>query len=615
MNQKKENNKTSLIWYSRLILPVALWVILNLCSADFLLKVEERSHFEFDWFWFTGFLKEPSGLLSWLGLFFTQFLYLPWLGSLLWVLLLTASGELTVKIFKVPGYLSVLAYIPAFIFVVYNMSMGYMVYLMNHPGYFFMPVLGYLWALFTVVIIRKPHNPAASLIITIIIGFAGYYIAGFYALAALITACADSFRSDRSRLSRILILTAAAITIVLSPILMVSTTEYYIGTGWTLGLPDHVHTVPLLRMQGALILAMIVLLLISLLPHGELNGKKYIPIIIQFALLVGIIASTSILWYKDANFKTELRMIRAADNMKWEEVTKILEKASQSQDSDWQPTRVMVTLKDLALIKTGKEGDFAFSFSDGSCEQKRKWDVPMSIQIGHTLGFHYGIPGLCQRWCFETSTILGWKNIIFKYSAMTAILFNNAVLSEKFLTKMDNTLFYRKWAKEQRKLVYDRSLMQETAPYDLVLPLLCHEDRIASDLEGCETFIRRHFTGPSPVHSTPMYDRAALLFAMKSKDPTLFWTRFVLYLDSNNPKKIDRFYQEAAYLYSQQDNSDLLLKALPFDEQTKNLYKSFQNLAQRTGPKDLEEANRIFPANLRHTFFYYYYYVNNLKLF
>ena len=198
---------------------------------------------------------------------------------------------------------------------------------------------------------------------------------------------------------------------------------------------------------------------------------------------------------------------------------------------------------------------------------------------------------------------------------MTAILFNNTALSEKFQTKMDNTLFYRKWAKEQRKLVYDRSLMQKTAPYDLVLPLLCHEDRITSDLEGCETFIRRHFTGPSPVHSTPMYDRAALLFAMKSKDPTLFWTRFVLYLDSNNPKKIDRFYQEAAYLYSQQGNSDLLLKALPFDEQTKNLYKSFQNLAQRTGPKDLEEANRIFPANLRHTFFYYYYYVNNLKLF
>lgn len=600
---------------TRWVLPILLWVILSFCSYPYLSKIEERSFFQFDMFWFYDFLKRPSGLLSWCSLFFTQFLYIPWLGALLWTLLLTLSAELTRKLYGMTVQYSLLAYIPAAIFVAYNMSMGYMIYLMNHPGFFFLPVLGYLWALLTVALLRKGGNPTVSLIMTVIWGVAGYYIAGFYGLAGIFAAAMDKILSGTSGKGRFMPLAGAGAVIILAPILFWGSTTYYLPTSWTIGIPDKIHEVSLARMQLPIVAALLLLPLASLSGRlGKLKVKGAIRI--QIIALVLLIAIPTLSWYRDDNFKTELKMINAADHLEWEKIPGFFSDAclKSDNDPDWQPTRIMVALKDLALIKTGNEGNYAFDFEDGSKAQNREWQVQMSMQVGWILGFHYGIPGLCQRWCYEESMLFGWSNMTFKYSTMTAILFGNTELANRYLDMFDHTIFYRKWAKEQRKLNLDHSLVAVTAPYDLIVPLMCYDDIICADQEGCETFIKKHFDGPRPENATPLYDRVALFFAMKSKDPTLFWTRFFLYLDSNNPKKIDRYYQEAAYLYSNLENNGLL-EALPFDDQVKKLYDSFTATMSRIGFKSTEEARMLFPSNLRHTFFYYYYYVNNLKMF
>ena len=95
MNQKEKNKRFGIPDILYWALPVLLWVILSFFSYEFLLKVEERSFFEFDVFWFKEFLAKPSGILSWCGLFLTQFLHIPWLGALVWVVLLALSARLT----------------------------------------------------------------------------------------------------------------------------------------------------------------------------------------------------------------------------------------------------------------------------------------------------------------------------------------------------------------------------------------------------------------------------------------------------------------------------------------------------------------------------------------
>jgi hypothetical protein len=615
MNQKEENKFSVIMTKARWVLPVALWAVLSFCSGPFLAKVEERSFFQFDLFWFYDFLGQPAGLLSWCGLFFTQFLHLPWLGALIWVLLLTLTAELTRIVFRISSKYALLTYLPAAIFTGYNMSMGYLIYLVNHPGFFFAPVLGYLWALLTVVVLRRFTKPATSLILILIWGFAGYYIAGVYGLAGVIVSAVDTAFSDRSRMGRILPAAGAVAVFILAPILFLGSTTYCLSTAWTLGIPDSIHGISLARMQLPIVIALVLLALAPVSRiFGELSDK--ICLRIQIASIVVLLAIPAFSWYKDRNFKTELEMIQAVEELDWEKVPKLFDQLAQNHESNpsWQPTRIMVALKDLALIKTGQEGNLGFGFDDGSMQQNTDNQVQMSMQVGWILGFHYGIPGFCQRWIYEESMLFGWSNMTFKYSTMTALLFGNTELADKYLTMLDKTIFYRKWAREQRKLNRDRSLLATTAPYDLILPLLCYDDVVLADQEGCETFIKRHFGGPSPENSTPLYDRVALYFAIKSKDPTLFWTRFFLYLESNNPKKIDRYYQEAAYLYSSIQKNGLL-EALPFDDQVKDLYNSFTESASKFGPMNMEEAKMKFPANLRHTFFYYYYYVNNIKLF
>lgn len=616
MNQRKRNNNSVILTNIRWVLPIALWVVLSFFSYEFLLKVEERSYFEFDLFWLNDFLKKPSGILSCFSLFLTQFMHIPWLGALIWVALLTLSAELTRIVFNIPLKYSAVTYIPAAVFVGYNMSMGYIVYLINLPGYFLMPVTGYLWALLTVVLTRKATNPFTSFLYIVLCGVAGYYVAGFYGLAGIAASSIDILLSDRDRKHKLFSFSGAVLVIILSPIAFVGTTTYNLSAGWTIGMPEAVYKLPLSRMQLPLVIAMLFLVIAPLSKFlGRLSGR-IIPRVIQYIAIAAIIAIPATVWFRDDNFKAELGMIRAADNLEWDKAVAILDKlqSKHSADPKWQPTRVLVVLKDLALIKTGQEGERAFDFDDGSSRQKGKLLVPMSLQIGRILHLHYGIPGVCNRWCIEESVLFGSNYLTYKYLAMNAIVLGDTRLALKYLDKLERTTFYRKWAKEQRAICSDRNLVAKTAPYDLILPLLCYDDEVRSDMEGCEFFLMDHFNGPRPENATPVYDRVALYFAMKTKQSTLFWTRFFLYLDSNNPKKIGRYYQEAAHLFGNISHNELL-DALPYDEKIKNLYKAFSQNAVRVSNKSLEEARSGFPVNLRHTYFFYYYYVNELQMY
>ena len=616
MNQKKKSDFPEILARIRWILPIALWVAVSLFSYEFIYKVEQRSLFIFDTFWLKDFLLKPSGILSACGLFFTQFLHIPWLGTLIWVLLLTLSAELTRIIYRIPSDLSALTYIPAAIFVTYNMSLGYIVYLTNLPGYFFMPVLGYLWALLTVTVLRKAQNATVSAILFTIWGLVGYYIAGFYSLAGIVAAYVDLILSDRSRTSKILCSASAAIPVLLAPVIFAGATTYNLSNGWIIGMPESDYGLTVSRMQIPLVLAMACLLLAPLSKFTDKISGNKIPLIIQSITLAAVIAIPSSFWYRDDNFKAELGMIRAVDNLEWDKAVDILDKlqVKHEKDPSWQPTRVLVLLKDLALIKTGQEGQRAYGFDNGSQKQKTGCEVAMSFQIGKILHLHYGIPGICNRWCGEESVLFGWNYMTLRYYIMVAILLDDTELAGKYLDKLEKTVFYRKWAREQRRLCSDKSMIARTAPYDKILPLMCYKDRILPDSDGCEDFLINHFNGPVPHNSTPMYDRVALFYAMESKQSDLFWTRFSGYLRSNNSSQVARYYQEAAYLFSNLERNDLL-ETLPFDEKTRSTYKAFMQRASRVGNKSLEEARNAFPANLRHTYYFYFYYVNELEMF
>lgn len=615
MNQREKSNIPDLTARLRWILPIALWIVLSVFSNDFIYKVEERSFFEFDWFWASDFFKKPSGILSWCCQFLTQFLHIPWIGSLIWVLLLVASAELTRTVYKIPVSLSALTYIPAAIFVSYNMSIGYDIYRIILPGFFFMPVMGYLWALLTVTVLRKTERQVHSFFAFVIWGFAGYYIAGFYSLAGIVAACVDIMLSDRSKACRISSFAGTLIPLLLAPIVFAGATTYNLSNGWIIGMPEKNFGITPMKMQFPLVLAMAYLICTPLLKLLLGFSNKIISLIIQVSVLAAVIAIPSTFWFRDDNFKAELGMIRAANNLEWDKAVDIFEglQEKHAQDPSWQPTRVLVLLKDLSLIKTGQEGERAYAFDNGSQRQKNDFVAQVSLQIGKILYLHYGLPGLSNRWCGEETVYYGYNYMGYKYYAMVAILLNDTVLAKEYLNKLKKTVFYRKWAIEQLKLCDNPDLIPQTKPYDMILPLMCYDDQITSDMDGCESFLARHFNSVWPKNSTPLYDRVALFYAMESKQTDIFWARFINFLNSNNITSLGRNYQEAAYLFSVISNSKAL-ETYPFDDKTKDIYNAFMKKAVKIGNTNtsLKEARAAFPANLRHTYYFYYYFVNEL---
>lgn len=616
MNPKKKNNIADTLAKAGWALPIIIWAVLACLAGSFLHMVQERSIFEYDLFWITGYLVKPSGALSVCSLFLTQFLHWPYAGALIWVALLTAAARLTARVFGIPSNLSLLAYIPSAIMFTYNMSLGYIIYAVQLPGFFFMPVLGYLFALLTITVLRKPLKPAVTAAVVLIWGLAGYYAAGFYALAGIAASAVDAAFSEKSRQHRIWHIAGALTVIVIVPITLLDTTTYSLSSAWTIGLPQEMFEVPASRLQAPLAAAMLIPVLAPVIRRFVKIGTAYIALTIQCVSLAALMAVPATLRFSDDNFKAELSMILAADDLDWDKVITVYENISsrKEKEASWQPTRIMVMLKDLALIKTGQEADKGFAYDDGSAQQKTRWTIPSSFQTGTLMHFHYGLPGTCHRWCYEESVLSGWTCRTLKYAAMNAIAGGHAALAERYLSHLENTVFYCKWARQQRSLCHDMDKVAVTAPYDQVLALMCYDDEICSDDAGCEYFIMEHFNGPSPAQSTPQYDRVALYFALKSKQPSLFLTRFLIYMESNNPQTIGRHYQEAAYLSGILTHNDLL-KSMPFDERVTKNYDTFAKNLNRYGKMSIEQSRTVLPANQRHSYYYYYYYVNELQMF
>ena len=111
-------------------------------ESDMLWKVQQYNLFLFTKLFFTQTMVVPGGLLQYLGMFFTQFFYYPWLGVLLlcawWLLLMVV----TKRALRLSDQWRVLALLPIVPLMVMIVDLGYWVYAMKMEGYFFMPSIG-----------------------------------------------------------------------------------------------------------------------------------------------------------------------------------------------------------------------------------------------------------------------------------------------------------------------------------------------------------------------------------------------------------------------------------------------------------------------------------------
>ena len=458
--------------YIPFLLAVVLWCILTFRYQFFLKKVEDLSVFLFDKQFFLESFRIPGGILGLAGSFLAQFLHLPWLGSLIWVLSLLSAYYLTARVFRISPSFRPIALIPVALLVIGNMSIGYGVFIMRDQEHFFTPVLGYMASLLPLAVISRQKNLWSKILF-----IAGWIIAGFAVLGAyaftgaLAAACAELVSKDSIRRERIAFFASTLALTVFVPLIIYSFyTTYRLVDSWNVGLPSISEDVLTRGIRAPFQLALLCQILLSLL-SGKLSNITLSPTKTQLTQSITFVIAIAItwgFWFKDDNFRTELAMSAAVDRYDWQEVVNIYTKAynrhsksdekayasrskkiaaakSDNEISDiverysnrfFEPTRTMVLYRDLALLKMDRALEEAFTMKDGGRMQKTRLQIPMAWQSGKQFYFQYGLVNMAYRWCLEDAVEHNWSYGTLKYMAMHAVIMQEPELAEKYINKL-----------------------------------------------------------------------------------------------------------------------------------------------------------------------------------
>ena len=129
----------------------------------------------------------PAGMLTWLGTFFTQFFYIPWLGTVMlcawWALFVWVSA----RAFRIPWKWLTVLLIPVALLLISDVFLGYWLYYIKLRGYFFVATIGMTAAVSMVWLYRLITSKYSLRTVFIVLAtVCAYPLLGVYGLLATV---------------------------------------------------------------------------------------------------------------------------------------------------------------------------------------------------------------------------------------------------------------------------------------------------------------------------------------------------------------------------------------------------------------------------------------------
>ena len=611
--------------------PLALWTgILAVIAAallyfesDLLWKVQHYNLFLFSSLFFKQQMIVPGGMLSWLGTFFTQFFYYPWLGVLLlcgWWLLLT---WVTKRAFRIADRWCVVALLPVVFLLASNMDLGYWHYFLKLRGYFFVAtigstaVVGLLWAF------RKlPGRLWLRLAFLFVVTAAGYPLMGAYALAATLLMAIWTWRLSKNMTQNAVISLVALLCIAAIPLLYYRYVYYQtnIDDIYRVALP--VFSIRETYMEFyypyfALAACFLFLVLVNL--SGESTAKQVNmkgeatkqrkPLwvwAVQGAIVVAMFFCVKYFWYRDANFHHELAMQRCIENLDWEGVLKVGAKQKE------EPTRAIVMMHNLALSRLGRQLDEMYDFPKGSKKSNTPLPIYMHNVAGRLIYYNYGVMNECHRMCMEEGVERGWRPELLKYMARCAIFNEEPKAARRYLDLLQETLFYGEWAKKFQLLADNPGQLTvdpETGP---ITHMRYYPNYLSADNGHVEKYLMTQLAQLDA--DDPYFQEQAVLAALWTRDPNDFWARLSNYARLHLHDHLPRIFQEAAYLFAyMQQRSDI--DQMPLDESVKKNFHAFMSQMQQYKGAPLPQLRMIMYPSFGNTYYYEYFFLKDITYF
>lgn len=438
-----------------LLLVLYAWWVLVWQQADMLYAIQDFSPWMGTAAYWQLHMGHPGGLREWIGDWLTQLFYYPWLGGTFMVLSWVVSAFALIRANKLNGWWCLLAFIPMFCLLAGITEMGYWMFCLKAPSYWFGPTLGCLavsLSLFGYSHCKETGRQAwlAGMILV------GYPVLGWYATLAVLTMIFSSKWkvSGQTWLKRLaaLLLPLVAVTFFYHHSSAIHWEEDFLTYGFHhLINPESSSLV----LEFPFWLMAIVVLLLPILSRLQERRKKlaWLPFVLMAATLTG----SNMLNYRSHNFHTELRMLRAMDEGRWDDMLRDMRESSTKKT----PTRQMVIMKDVALAQKGRLGDEAFSYPIAGVRPAMNTDLPIHMAHSAAPLFYYwlGIPNFAFMWCMENNIEYGLSPFYLRMMYRCMVANGESEAAEKYKALLQTTLFHQDYEVSKIELASVRRFM------------------------------------------------------------------------------------------------------------------------------------------------------------
>lgn len=531
--------------------------------------------------YFLSKMSYPGGFSGYLGGFLTQFYYLSLVGPLILTILIFAIQQLTKHIlFTINQNRSFfpLSFLPAL-----NAAM-----IMCDEFYPLAAIIGFIIALLSGLLYINVKTEKYRFISGLILIPLTYWLAGgsylMFFLMMLVFEVITFLRSrkeihDRKTKERnikpsyslkawyfiVYLILAAGIPLIvkqyliLQPIMLTYMSEFYYNLRITIPV-----AIPVL-----FLLLPFLMVLIFLLPVTE---KRYrVALFTQIGFLLVAACLGFRVW---ANLGAEEIMTYdyLVRNERWNEVIKFAEKNPPRNN-------LSLAMLNLSLAKTGQLGNKMFNYDQHSVGGLflpfvREYVAPL---MGNEIFYHLGLINASQEYAFESMETIPSLNKsarIIKRLAETNLINGNYKVSEKYLKLLGKTMFYRKWAKETMKYLYNDDLINNHPDWGEKRKLMVKEDFFfkVQNIESTLNMMLKE----NPQNKIAF--EYLMAFYMINKDLRNFMNCIPI-MEKMNYKEIPISYQEAImYIIGLNTKNPMTNTPSYISENTKNRMKTYADI-------------------------------------
>jgi hypothetical protein len=288
------------------------------------------------------------------------------------------------------------------------------------------------------------------------------------------------------------------------------------------------------------------------------------------------------------------------------------------QRSDWDgalklssvypgTNRLVMYFTNLALYKTGRMGDRLFHYPQAGVNGLwLKWERNgISPFFGGEIYYQLAYTSEAYRWAFEAMVANGPNPRCLKRLVVTSLINGDIDLTRKYLKVMDQSLFYRKWAKHYLYYTDHPELINEDKEIAGKIHFAIHTDFMSSR-DNSDIRLQQLLENHPDNRMAFEYIMASMLLEKNLKG----FTENIYRLNDLGYKSIPAHYEEALLAYMSYSNENIVPEGYSISMTTQNLFAEYAKMSfSLNGNPD--KAARAMYSKFGSTYWYYLKFINN----